>query len=249
MIKISCVSYTNSIPFIYGIKNYKFNSPVEFTLDTPAECAYKLLTNQVDIGLVPVAILPKMEKFEIVSDFCIGANNEVRTVLLMSNVPLAKITKVYLDYQSRTSVRLVKILANQFWNKDIEFVNAEQGFEEYKLNGDEGIVLIGDRVFEYENSFQYKIDLAQEWIKYTSLPFVFAAWTANKEINPEFKSEFNQALQSGIDQIPDAINSIETPNEQIDYHEYLTKNINYNLDQSKMNGLELFLTYVKKYNL
>ncbi|MBK8584164.1 MAG: hypothetical protein IPN88_01490 [Bacteroidetes bacterium] len=91
MLKISVVSYLNSKPFIYGFNKTNFNSKAAIELDIPSVCADKLLTGKVDIGLVPVAILPKLKDYFIISDYCIGANGPVDSVLLLSNVPLNEI--------------------------------------------------------------------------------------------------------------------------------------------------------------
>ena len=74
-----------------------------------------LLENAIDVGLVPVAIIPEMKEHYIISDYCIGCDGEVASVCLFSEVPLNKIEKVLLDYQSRTSVELLKILIKEYW--------------------------------------------------------------------------------------------------------------------------------------
>jgi len=115
MIKVSCVRYLNSQPFIYGLKNNPVINEIDLSLDIPSVCAEKLLNGNVDIGLVPIAVIPELKESHIISDYCIGADGKVETVLLLSDVPLEKIETVLLDYQSRTSVLLVKMLAGKFW--------------------------------------------------------------------------------------------------------------------------------------
>ena len=65
-IKISAVSYTNTLPFIYGLENSKIINHIELSKDIPSVCAKKLISNKVDIGLVPVAIIPKLNNYEII---------------------------------------------------------------------------------------------------------------------------------------------------------------------------------------
>ncbi len=115
-IKISSVSYINSLPFIYGIENSIFlNGNHILYKDSPANCADKLISNTIDLGLIPVAEILKIKNPQIISDYCIGAVGKVRTVLLLSQVPLSEINTILLDYESRTSVNLVKVLAEEFW--------------------------------------------------------------------------------------------------------------------------------------
>ena len=110
MIKVSAVSYLNTIPFIYGLRNSELMQQIDLYIDCPSVCADKLINNQVDIGLVPVVILDQLNNPKIISDYCIGANGPVDTVCIYSDVPIEEIESIYLDYQSRTSVELLKIL-------------------------------------------------------------------------------------------------------------------------------------------
>jgi hypothetical protein len=68
MIKVSAVSYLNTIPFICGLKNSPIFDQIELTLDFPALCADKLLNNQVDIGLIPVTTIPKIKNAQIIEN-------------------------------------------------------------------------------------------------------------------------------------------------------------------------------------
>jgi len=112
-LKISAVSYLNTLPFLYGIKNSGLAEKTVFEQDIPSICASKLLNNEVDIALVPIAVIPLMKESYIISDYCIGASGKVKTVLLLSDVPLNEIKSIYLDYQSKTSVNLIRILAKK----------------------------------------------------------------------------------------------------------------------------------------
>ncbi|MFO7827235.1 MAG: menaquinone biosynthesis protein [Bacteroidales bacterium] len=241
-IKISAVSYTNTFPFIYGIEKNHIIDKIELSKDIPSVCAQKLLDNTVDIGLVPVAIIPELAYYEIVADYCIGASDKVRSVILAANQPLDKIEKIYLDYQSRSSVMLSRILAKNFWKIDVEWADTSEGFIE-KIKDKEAAVIIGDRALESETKFPFVYDLAEEWIKYTGLPFVFAAWVANKPIDERFKTEFNLALKSGLNHIDDMLEKYDVsylPG-HIDAKEYLINNIDFNLDDKKQKGMQLFL--------
>ena len=110
MVRISAVSYLNTIPFIYGLKQSKLMKKIELYLDFPAVCADKLINGQVDLALVPVVVIPTLKDAHIVSDYCIGANGAVDTVCLYSDVPISEVESISLDYQSKTSVALLKIL-------------------------------------------------------------------------------------------------------------------------------------------
>ncbi len=248
-IKITAVSYLNTLPFLYGIKNYKGLDNFIFEQKIPSDCAKQLIDKKTDIALMPVVAIPKLESPKIVSEYCIGAVGKVHTVLLVSEVPLNEIEAILLDYQSRSSVNLIKVLANKHWNISPKWINANPGFED-KIGGKNAGVVIGDRAFALHNKFKYVFDLAEEWKKMTNLPFVFAAWVANSEIASEFLSKFNEALEFGLNNIEAAIQKYHTNlDSQIDLNTYLTKNIDFRLDKSKLESLKLFFNYLIELNL
>lgn len=243
-IKIVLVSYSNSLPFLYGLEHSEFiSNNCEIILKYPADGAKMLVERQCDIALVPVGVIPQLKISYIVSKYCIGAEGKVKSVILASQVPLEQITKIYLDYQSATSVRLVQILAHHYWNINPEFVDSQPGYEK-NIKGTTAGVIIGDRCFEYTN-FKYTYDLAEAWIDFTGFPFVFAAWLAVKPIKPEIKKALNDALEYGVTNIEDVIQKYKSKfNPSFNAVEYYTKNISYYLNESKSKGMNAFIKYV-----
>ena len=247
-IRISAVSYINTLPFIYGIENSGILNQIELTKDIPSLCAQKLLENKVDLGLVPVAVIPELTSYEIISDFCIGASGPVRSVILGSNCPLEEIKTILLDYHSRSSVMLTRILARHYWKIDVNWADTTDGFEN-RIKESEAGVIIGDKALSAEKKFPFVYDLAEEWIKFTNKPFVFAAWVANKKLNELFIHDFNDALEFGTKSIEKVVNSARNLNlpKYIDLKEYLIKNIDYTFDSEKLAGMKLFLKYAEEF--
>ena len=247
-IRISAVRYANTYPFIYGLTKTGFDKKVIIETDHPADCAAKLITGRSDIGLIPVAVLPLLKESHIISDFCIGANGRVRTVQLMSNTDLRDIQTVYLDYRSQTSVMLVKVLAKNKWKTEFDWEDTAEGFDFVHIKEKEGVVLIGDQCFEFENNYQFKYDLAWEWKNFTGLPFVFACWTANRVLPEDFTEEFNAALKTGVNNIDRVVKHFGNKGSitGCDLKEYLTQNIDFNLNAEKRKALKLFLELLKE---
>lgn len=245
-VKFSIVSYLNTLPFLYGIQHApQLAGQIDLQQDIPSVCAQKLKDGTVDAGLVPVALLPHLPEYHIISDYCIGAVGKVKSVLLLSHVPLNKIERVMLDYQSRTSVTLVQVLAREYWKIAPEFVNTAEGFED-TLNGTTAAVIIGDRTFGLRDKYAYVYDLAQEWQNFTSLPFVFAVWASNKKLDEAFLTDFNAALHYGMQHKAEAAKLVKLSNvDEAEALEYFEKYISYELDEDKRKGLELFLGYLK----
>ena len=242
-IRISVVNYLNSKPFIYGLENSDIKNDIDLQLDIPSVCAEKLEEDQVDIGLVPVAILPELEAYHIVSDYCIGADGEVGSVLLLSEVPLNEIKTILLDYQSRTSVLLAQILAEKFWKIKPQWTEAKVNFEILIHETTAGVV-IGDRTFSLKNKFRYVYDLSAEWKKFTQLPFVFACWVSNKRLDGAFIKKFNRALRFGLMNVEEVISQQQNEiRADFDVKDYLEHKISYAFDDRKKFALELFLKY------
>ncbi|MDR1552953.1 MAG: menaquinone biosynthesis protein [Prevotellaceae bacterium] len=236
-VKVSAISYLNTIPFIYGLQNSSILSKIDITFDVPSTCAKRLNDNTADIGIVPVAVIPSLPEYHIISNFCIGAKGKVRTVALFSNSNIDRIKTIYLDNDSRTSALLVQILAHKYWKITPEFKplnHLDYGAENVAY------MLIGDKVFDAENRFAYSFDLSDEWYKFKKMPFVFATWTANKKLNEDFLREFNAALAFGINNIQDAIEQQSNGIDKNTAIEYFEKNISFEFDSLKRQGLTEF---------
>ena len=161
------------------------------------------------------------------------------SVCIFSDVPIEKVERVFLDYQSRTSVNLAKILLKEYWKKDVAFIDATGEDFRSQLTGITAGVIIGDRALEQRTKSNYIYDLGEAWKDHTGLPFVFAAWIANKKLPEEFILAFNEANSIGLDRIDEVIR--ENNFIYYDLDNYYTKCISYQLDDEKRKGLALFL--------
>lgn len=244
MLKIAAVSYLNTFPFVYGIQHSGLLNDYKLELAIPSLCAEKLYTNEVDVALVPVGAIPSFPSYQIVTDYCIGAVSKVKTVLLLSQKPLDSIQDIYLDFDSRTSVQLVQVLAREFWKIQPKWHSLKPGQID-ALNPNEAVVAIGDKTFEMVSRYPYIYDLAEEWIRCTNLPFVFAAWMSLNPIDPNLVVQLNQALQWGVDHKKGSLEQFkEKLPRQVDCLDYLERNISFHLDHQKRAGMNLFLDYL-----
>jgi chorismate dehydratase len=241
LIRVSVVSYLNSMPFIHGIRKSPVFEDIDLSLDNPSICAQKLLDNRADLGLSPVAILPLLKDYQIISDYCIGAVGAVTSVMLYSEVPLQNIKNIWLDYQSRTSVGLTKVLAKHYWKISPVWQAASAGYENL-TEGTTAAVVIGDRTFELKGKYKYVYDLGEEWLHFSKLPFVFACWITGKNLPEVFLARFNSALEKGMSEIKEISKEIAASgNYNTDVYQYLNQSISYKLDEEKRKGLTLFL--------
>jgi chorismate dehydratase len=239
--RVGAVSYLNTKPLLYGLQHHAISESIELIEDYPANLARALEENTIDIGLVPVAVIPKLPEAHIISNYCIGATGPVASVSIFSQVPMESITSVYLDYQSKTSVNLARILLKNYWKQDVLLLEASSNFMDL-IDGSTAAVIIGDRALEKYNSYAYRYDLAEAWINYTGKPFVFATWVANKPIDEVFIANFNEANEIGLKNIDTVVEQLSHKNNSYDLHTYFTKNISYTLDAAKKEGMAQFLS-------
>ena len=237
-IRVGAVSYLNTKPLIYGFEHGMMAEKVDVKIDYPSKIASMLLENTIDVGLVPVAVIPEMEEHYIISDYCIGCDGEVASVCLFSEVPLDKIEKVLLDYQSRTSKALLKILIKQYWKINPLFEETSGEYQS-KISGTTAALIIGDRALEQRKISACIYDLGHEWKKFTGLPFVFAAWVSNKKLDADFITSFNESNLFGLNKIDQIVK--DNPYAPFNLKDYYTKYIRYYLDHDKRRGLEVFI--------
>ena len=241
--RLVAVSYLNTKPLLYGLLRSPLSDRLSMDLAIPSECARRLVEGEAEIGLVPVAVLPELDHYEIISDYCIGADGAVATVCVYGEVPLEEMTHVYLDYHSRTSVMLTRLLFEEYWQHEVTFLDGSAGYID-RIGGTTGGLVIGDRTIGLDRRFPYVYDLGAAWKAHTGLPFVFAVWVSTRELPRSFVRRFNAALREGLDHLPQLQLLLPPPAPGFDLTHYYTHHIDYHLDERKRAAMELFLDYV-----
>ena len=251
-LRISAISYLNTAPlmwdFEHGMAGGKFD--IHYTL--PSQCAAELKAGTADIGIIPAAAYTTIPDLAILPGVAIAAVRAVRSILLVSKVPLEQIRTVALDTSSMTSVALTKVLFAKWWGGGREFTPMNPELDEMLAQHDAGLV-IGDPALRIDRTQYRTIDLAEEWIQLTGKPFVFAFWAVRQaclsgasswqELAEMFQSSRDHGLQ------PKALDRIAkewSPRlglTETDVLQYLTRHIHYELDPACLEGLTLFLRH------
>jgi len=237
-IKISAVAYTNTKAFIYGIEHSPVLEQIDLSLDIPSDCAAKVIDGTVDMGLMPVAGIPDVANAQIISDYCIGSVGAVNSVFIFSNVPAKEIRTLKLDSHSRTSNNLAQVLLKFYFKTEFTVTRDPEAVTD-------AIVLIGDRTFGKKGDYNFAYDMGEEWMNFTGLPFVYAAWVANKEIPEAFVTEFNAALKMGLANRAEVLKTLPE-NPLFDLEDYLMNKLDFELTDKKREALTLFLSYIQQ---
>lgn len=227
--------------------------------NAPARSAELLAQNRIDAALVPVIAYQLLENIRLVPNVCVGANEKVRSVCLVTKgEDLEKVKTVALDVSSKTSVALTKIIFREFLSFEPEFKNAAPNAKEMLKTADCAL-LIGDPALMISDSHNLeskvlfrKFDLVELWKRFTGFGFVFAMWMANIEkTETARKIDFAGARNEGIAHIDEIISNYESqitlPRE--DFKKYLTENISYSINDSMQKGLELYFKLAQKNGL
>lgn len=247
-IVLTAVSYINTWPMIYGLEKSESGKSFQLKKAVPSECARLLRSGEAHAGLVPAGSWPDYPDFKPITPFGICADGTVRTVLLVSEVPIEKIRRIQLDPDSRTSVALAQILSKKYWNITPEFIPLKGVISPCHIDGYSAAIVIGDKAFEFQNKLPYIYDLAAEWKNFTGLPFVFALWLASPLFPADKEKELEDALSYGVDHTAEAINlyspGLKNKLEYADLYHYLTVNIRYRRNEDYTQALNLYLSYL-----
>ncbi len=241
--RVSVVQYLNTAPLVWGMTHGCLRDRFELTFTTPARCADDLRDGRADIGIIPSIEYQRIDGLKLLPALAIGSQQRVRSVLLLARVPIEQVRIVALDDSSRTSAALVQILLRKFYRLDIE-TSPSSPDPDAMLRSADAALLIGDPALVYSGSARI-YDLAEQWRRFTGLPFVFAVWAYRP--GPSFDAaglagDFSRSRDEGLAHVDD-IAAEWAPRLGLppqDVRSYLTGNIDYSLDEENVAGLKLF---------
>jgi len=238
-------------PFAQDAKGWATRAfDISYTL--PSACARALADGTADIGIIPAAAYTQIPGLLILPDVAIASRRAVRSILLVSKVPVERVRTVALDTSSMTSVALAKILFEK-WLGGARLCTPMAPELDLMLAECDAGLLIGDPALQVDRSGYQTLDLAEEWIRHTGKPFVFAFWAvrsaalAEADAAIDLAAIFRDSRDHGLR--PESLDQIArewAPRLGIgenDVQEYLTENIHYQLDPDCVEGLQLFYRY------
>src|SRR5262244_1454126 len=249
-LRISSISYLNTAPLMWDFEHGDAGKDFEISYTVPSQCAAELERGAADIGIIPSAAYATVPGLVILPDVAIAAKQAVRSILLVSRKPVEQIQSVALDSSSLTSVALLKVLFTKFWLTKPQFESAQPSLHSMLVQHDAAL-LIGDPALQVDRSKYLTWDLAEEWIRFTGKPFVFAFWAIRQDALPDMSSDLAAIFQKSRDHglQPESIDLIARDwahrlrLSEAEIRCYLTENIHYRLDAGCIEGLQLFFRY------
>jgi chorismate dehydratase len=251
-LRISAISFLNTAPLMWDFEHGDAGKNFDISYTVPSQCALQLHEGSADIGIIPAAAYTTIPELSILPGVAIASKQTVRSILLVSKVPLEKVQTVGLDTSSLTSVALTKVLFAKWWGGPKKYTSLNPELETMLASNDAAL-LIGDPALQIDRSKYLTFDLAEEWMRLTGKPFVFAFWAVRRKSSAEadFRGDLGQIFQQSRD------HGLEPRNLEViaeewsprvnlskkDVREYLTQNIHYSLDPACIGGMQLFFQY------
>jgi chorismate dehydratase len=252
-LRISAISYLNTAPLMWDFENTRVGSEFSLFYTLPSDCARALAQGTADIGIIPAAAYANLPDLLILPDVAIAALRAVRSILLVSKLPIEKIRSVALDTSSMTSVALTRIIFHRWYDGRVQFAAMEPKLDTMLARHDAAL-LIGDPALQVNRTRYRTYDLAEEWIQRTAKPFVFAFWAVRREAAQNtqldlahiFQQSRTNGLQSdSLERIAGAWASrLGLTRDEV--KNYLLENIYYYLDSACLEGLALFYRYASE---
>ena len=240
--RVSVVQYLNTVPLIWGMLKGDEQGKYDLGFTTPAKCADDLRRREAAVGIIPSIEYQRMDRLRVLPGCSIASKGIVKSVLLLSKVPIEQVTSVALDSSSRTSAALVRVLLQKFYSLSVSVTPVAPEPAKMLENADAAL-LIGDPALTFDGGALKVYDLAAEWKKFTGLPFVFAVWAGHEDAGlGRFGADFEASRDYGLQHLDDIAREyapkLGLPPEAVKV--YLTENIDYSLDEENLKGLRLF---------
>jgi chorismate dehydratase len=249
-LRISAISFLNTVPLMWDFEHGTAAAHFDISYTLPSSCAAELAAGTADIGIIPAAAYTQIPDLAILPGVTIAARRPVRSILLVSKVPIEKIHTIALDTSSMTSVALTKVLFERWLGTGRVFTPMAPDLDAMLRDHDAGLV-IGDTALQVDRTRYLTLDLAEEWIRFTGKPFVFAFWAVRRATLANAPSDLAAIFQSSRDHGTEPANIDSIARDwskhlgitEGDVRAYLTENIHYHLDRGCLEGLQLFYRY------
>jgi chorismate dehydratase len=269
-LRISIVEFLNTAPLVWGFTDGPLTGRYDLSFAVPSQCAEDLRAGRVDVGIIPSIEYQRMENVVALPGMAVAAKNEVRSLLVISKVPIEMAQSFALDTNSRSTIGLVRLLCQKHWNIAPEFIESAPDAEKMLARADAALI-IGDPALSLRlkmDALQAKVpqgadccgrddteqliknvqtlfiyDVAQQWREMTGLPCVLAIWVARRgAVTPEIVSDFLASREYGLAHIGEIAEgaALKLDLPPRELERYLTENIDFSLDQENLAGLRLY---------
>ena len=267
-LRISVVQYLNTAPLVRGFTHGPLQGKYDLSFTVPSQCADALRSGTADVAIIPAIEYQRIPGLVALPDLSIASKERVRSLLILSKLPIREARRIALDNSSRSTQALTKILCEDRWSIGPEFVEAVPDAAQMLQTADAALI-IGDPALRLALAAEQHVtpgrdgalvcsgaqvglpgpprifiyDVVHEWWQLTERPAVLAVWAARRDIaTAELAADFSASLAYGLSHLGEicAEASRELGIAEKELSLYLRTNIDYSLDAENLKGLEQF---------
>jgi chorismate dehydratase len=268
-LRISIVEFLNTAPLVWGFTDGPLAGRYDLSFAVPSQCAEDLKAGRADVGIIPAIEYQRMEDVVALPGMAVASKNEVRSILVVSKVPIEQARSFALDTNSRSSVGLVRVLCQRHWNIAPVFMDSPPNADVMLAQADAALI-IGDPALRLRlkvDALEAKVpqgegccgsdgeplvkgvrmlfvyDVAQQWREMTGRACVLAIWVARRgTVTPEIVADFQASREYGLAHIGEIAEgaALKLDLPPRALERYLTENIDFSLDDENLAGLKLY---------
>jgi chorismate dehydratase len=178
------IKYTNDLPVYAAFDAGVIGYPGTLHADVPARLNAMLLGGELDLSPISAfAWAANAGELILLPDLCIGARDEVVSVVLVSPTPPALLggVPIHVTQESASGRNLLRVLLERHYGARSEFVEVATPLVSARKG--KPTLLIGDRAIDAIAMFppEHVYDLGKLWHEWTGQQTVFAVWAARRD--------------------------------------------------------------------
>jgi chorismate dehydratase len=185
-LRIGQIRYTNTLPVTFFFDDERFAGRIELIRQVPAQLNAAMSRGEIDLG--PISSFSYAEhasKYLVLPDLSVSAKGKVGSIFLFSKRPIEQLdgARIALTNTSATSVNLLKIILQTFYNKkEVSYVTQPPVLSEMLLDADAALLIGDDALLAVRGSHACHVyDLGELWHRFTGYSMTFALWTVRKQ--------------------------------------------------------------------
>jgi len=234
------------LPLIYGLKHNLIDHDFGLIFGSLSENANRLREGEIELGLISsLDYALKKETWQIVPNLCVSSSQKIRNVQLFFKKGLTDIRKIALDKNASSEAILLKILMREKFTMSPEYIEMEADLDSM-LSEAESALIVGESGLNYYAQHQNRLDLNEEWLDLTGLPFVYAFWAGREmTISPAEVNMIKTSFELGLKNLENISKEYAKnhPQNWSFYHDYFTQNLSYSFSDHEKDGLNEFYNY------
>ncbi len=213
MLNCGRIKYTNDLPIYAAFDEGVLEYPGSLHADVPSALNRLMLDSKLDVGPISAfAYAADFERFVLLPDLCIGARDEVISVVLVSSVPPALLdgAEIAVSSESATGRNLLRVLLERRYGVHAHFVESADAAAAAKEG--RAALLIGDAAIDAQLALPVErvYDLGTLWHDWTGEQTVFAVWVARREVYEQNAQDVRACMHALTDSYTWARGNMET---------------------------------------